>query len=285
MPPSLRKLKSALIWLRRSPHLFLTKTGSEIRRRSGSAPAEAGTIKLGDVAFPYDLAIDPRMMSLIYFGDYGLEIAMTLKRFLRPGMTFVDVGANVGYFSALGLSLVGKSGHVHAFEPVPPLFAQLQRVARANSQHDLVCNMHALGETDDLNLISISGSTNAGWNTIVPGFMSDSTVVETLSVKIQRLDEYLDSRNIRSVDLIKIDVEGFEFPVLRGSQGFFRKTSKKPPIICEVAPGAYSRLGCSLRDLNTFLEGYGYRSYDPVSRKLIDVTTLSGTTDVLFLSS
>ena len=153
-----------------------------------------------------------------------------------------------------------------------------------NAQYDLVCNMHALGETDDLNLTSLAGSSNAGWNTMVSGFMSGSTVVETLSVKTQRLDQYLDSREIRSVDFIKIDVEGFEFPVLRGSQGFFEKTTKKPPIICEVAPGAYSRLGCSLRDLNTFLERYGYRSYDPVSRKLIDVTTLSGTTDVLFLS-
>jgi hypothetical protein len=50
MPPSLRKLKSAVTWFKRSPHLLLKKTRSEIRRRSGWAPVEAETIKLGDVS-------------------------------------------------------------------------------------------------------------------------------------------------------------------------------------------------------------------------------------------
>jgi hypothetical protein len=102
--------------------------------------------------------------------------------------------------------------------------------------------------------------------------MSDSTAVETLSVKI------------RSADLIKVNVEGFELPVAPGSQGFFEKASRKPPIICEAVPSAYSKLGSLLRDLNAVLERYDYRSYDPTSLKVIDVTTLSGTTDVLFLS-
>jgi FkbM family methyltransferase len=231
------------------------------------------------------MALDPAHTNLMYFGDYGLEVAIVLERFLKPGMTFVDVGANVGYFSTLALRLVGKSGAVHAFEPVPSLFAQLEKVARANPQHDLVCNMCGLGENDDVSIISVAGSINAGWNTMVPGFMSSDLAVETVPVKVQRLDEYLFNRGFNSVDLIKIDVEGFELPVLRGSQAFFERTLHKPPIICEVQPSAYSKLGCSLPDLLAFLNRYGYHCYDPVSLDPLDVTTLSGATDVLFLSS
>jgi FkbM family methyltransferase len=280
----IRKIESAITWFKRSPHLFLKKLRAELKRKVGSTPLPVGSIWFSDAVFPYDLAVDSRMMSSIYFGDYGLDITMVLERFLRHGMTFLDVGANVGYFSALALSLVGRNGHIHAFEPVPSLFAHLEQVARANPQHDLVCNMCGLGETEDHKLISVAGGSNAGWNTMVPGFMSSNLAVETVPVRVQRLDKYLSSRRINSVDLIKIDVEGFELPVLRGSQAFFERMPNKPPIICEVAPGAYSKLGYSLRDLDAFLKRYDYRSYDPVSRNRIDVTTLSGTTDVLFLS-
>jgi FkbM family methyltransferase len=284
MPFKIRKIQSAITWFKRSPHLFLRKLRAELKRKLSSAPPSVGSISFSDVVFPYDLAVDSQMMSSYYFGDYGLDITMILERFLRPGMTFLDVGANVGYFSALALSLVGRNGHVHAFEPVPSLFAHLEQVARVNPQHDLVCNMCGLGESEDLNLISVAGSWNAGWNTMVPGFMSSNRAVEAVSVRVQRLDEYLFSRGINSVDLIKIDVEGFELPVLRGSQAFFENMPNKPPIICEIAPGAYSKLGCSLHDLDAFLKRYDYRSYDPMKGNLIDLTTLSGMTDVLFLS-
>jgi FkbM family methyltransferase len=231
------------------------------------------------------MALDPAHTNLMYFGDYGLEVAIVLERFLKPGMTFVDVGANVGYFSALALSLVGTNGHVHSFEPVPSIFAHLEKVARANPQYDLVCNMCGLGENDDVSTISVAGSVNAGWNTMVPGQMSSSIALETMSVKVQRLDEYLFSRGVGSVGLIKIDVEGFELPVLRGTQAFFERTLHKPPIICEVVPSAYSKLGCSLPDLRAFLNRYGYHCYDPVSLDPLDVTTLSGAPDVLLLAS
>jgi FkbM family methyltransferase len=285
MLPLFREIRSAVTWLKRSPNLFIRKLHAEMRRKLSSSPKPRGTINIGDVVFPYEMAVDPVCMNLIYFGDYDLEVAMVLERFLRPGMTFLDVGANVGYFSALALSLVGTNGHVHSFEPVPSIFAHLEKVARANPEHDLVCNMCGLGENDDVSIISVAGSINAGWNTMVPGFMSSDLAVETVPVRVQRLDEYLFGRGINSVDLIKIDVEGFELPILRGSQAFFEKMPNKPPIICEVQPSAYSKLGCSLRDLRGFLTRYGYRSYDPVSLSPVDVTTFSGATDVLFVSS
>lgn len=283
MSPILRKLKSAVTFFRRSPYLFLRKTRSEIRRRLESSPPSVGIIKLGDVSFPYDLEVDPRMMRAIYFGDYGLEIAILLEQFLRPGMTFLDLGANVGYFSALALDLVGSKGHVHSFEPVPSLFSRLERVAQANLEYNLACTRCALGESEDVLPISVAGNINAGWNTMVPGFM-EIEASERIAVKVQRLDGYLEAKKIDSIDLIKIDVEGFELPVLRGTRAFFNKTAKKPPIICEVAPEAYFKLGSSLGDLKTLMEEYGYRSYNPISRKPIDVTALERTTDVLFLA-
>jgi FkbM family methyltransferase len=241
-------------------------------------------IQIGSVSFPIDPELDAGMMSAIQFGDYGLEVALLLEEFLQPGMTFVDVGANVGYFSAIALDRVRLTGSVHSFEPVPDLFRRLEAFAYANPQYRLACNMCALGSKAETRTLAVAGVTNAGWNTLVPNFMEASGQVENILVDVQRLDEYLALLSISAVDLIKIDVEGYEFPVLRGAEGFLATTYKKPPIICEIAPEAYSRLETSLEEFCNYMARLHYRAHDLLSRAPLNLPSLTYTTDVLFLA-
>lgn len=73
------------------------------------------------------LRSDKWIERLMWAGAYEPELVAMLKRALRPGMTVLDMGANIGYFSAIAAALVGPSGRLHAFEPAPSCFGQLER--------------------------------------------------------------------------------------------------------------------------------------------------------------
>jgi hypothetical protein len=104
------------------------------------------------------------------------------------------------------------------------------------------------------------------------------------AVRTERLDRYLSRRGIERVALIKIDTEGFELPVLRGASGFLDSATPLPPVLCEVAPGAYPLLGGRVADLQEYMARHGYSAFDVErgSRPLC-VEGLTETTNVLFV--
>jgi len=227
------------------------------------------------------LTADPRVSRKMFFGLYEWPIVATMKRFLRPGNVFVDVGANVGYLSAIGLGLVQETGEVHSFEPVPEYFLRLSRLATSNPEFKLFPNQMAASDTLGTSEISIAAN-NPGWNTMVPGFMPLDHLKERLTISTLRLDQYQGLKK-KDIALVKIDTEGFELPALRGMENIFA-AGQRPPIICEIAPEAYSRLGLSLSDLNVYVTKLGYKSRLIVGTHLqpVSVESLKSTADVLF---
>jgi len=235
--------------------------------------------RINGVLFEFDYDLHP-IIKKMYFGCYEMETIEAMKNVLKPGDVFIDVGANIGYLSAIGASLVGKNGQVHSFEPVPQYFRRLEKMAMMNPDYKIVINQCALGEEEGTGNICIA-SQNIGWNTMVPNLMSRDTLKETLKVPIHRLDSYIKENEIDDISLIKIDVEGFEFPVLKGLQGYFEKTENRPVVICEVAPSAYSLLGCKLAELSEYLKKYDYSTFSLVNARVkVDITELVRTTNV-----
>jgi len=263
------------------PGLFARKS---IARLSAAAPfmPKRATLRLGGVRFECEFALDPRVRDM-YFGAYEPDEVALLRRVLRPGDTFVDVGANIGYFTAVGASLVGPAGQVHAFEPVPEFFARLETLARLNPSFRIHVNGVAIGDREGVAEIRVSAEHNIGWNTMVPGLMSADRARAAHEVRVLRLDRYLEERGIETVSLIKVDVEGFELPALRGLAGWLERTRQRPPILCEVAPGAYPRLGCEVADLFRELGRFGYRATGVTpGAGPVRPETLRETTNVLF---
>ena len=238
--------------------------------------------RINGVLFEFDFGLDPVIKGM-YFGCYEMEMIEAMKNLLKSGDVFIDVGANIGYLTAIGAGLVGKSGQVHSFEPVPEYFRRLEKMAMMNPDYRIVVNQCALGEKEGTGNICVARQ-NIGWNTMVPNFMKGGTLKETLRISIDRLDSYLEENAIEDVSLIKIDVEGFEFPVLKGLQVYFEKTSNRPAIICEVVPNAYSLLGRKLAELPEYIKEYGYSIFGLVNmhaRVKVDVMKLVRTTNVL----
>lgn len=241
--------------------------------------------KINGILFDFDFAYDPAIKKM-YIGEYEIKIVEVIKKVLKKGSTFIDVGASIGYLSAIGAGIVGKTGQVHSFEPVPQYFYRLKKMAMTNPNYKIVPNQCALGEERGIANIYITSIQNIGWNTMVPGFMSNETLKETLEVPVYRLDSYIKEKVLGNISLIKIDTEGFEFPVLKGLGNYFEDTNHRPVIICEIAPSGYPLLGYTLAQLFEYMKKYNYNTYSLVDINAeVDITKLEKTTDVVFISS
>jgi len=157
----------------------------------------------------------------MYCGEYEEETIGVMRKFLRQGDTFVDIGANIGYLSAVAAGIVGVTGRVYSFEPVPGPFSRLRNVASLNQEYHITVNQCALGAEDGSAKIAVTNLANIGWNTIVPGFMSQDTIKESIDVPVLRFDNFVEKNSLKNISLIKIDTEGYEYPVLKGFRGFF----------------------------------------------------------------
>jgi FkbM family methyltransferase len=238
--------------------------------------------KIRGINFMFDFSYDTAM-GLMYSGVYEKDIVDAISGILKEGDAFIDVGANIGYISAIGLGKVGKTGEVHSFEPVPKYNSRLRWLAELNKAYKIRTNQCAVTENGGTVNIHVTNLPNIGWNTAVPGFMESETIGETVSVPAVRLDSYISEHKIKNIKLIKIDTEGYEFPVLKSLKNYFEATSERPGIICEISPGANRLLGYSLPHISGYMLGFGYKAFrlDRMDQE-VDIPAIQKTTNVLF---
>jgi FkbM family methyltransferase len=178
---------------------------------------------------------------LLYLeGERFLAERFLLRRRLRPGDQVVDVGANIGYYMLLFRQLVGDAGRIHCFEPEPENVIELRRNVRRNRLDGVDVHPVAAGDADGR--ISLHAGINGK---VAP----DGT--GSLTVDLRRLDSVLSHR----VDLMKIDVEGYEGHVLAGAEGLL--AAYRPALFVEVHP-AFLAPPTSLDGIFARL-----RAYDP----------------------
>lgn len=284
MEPYLRQMlwkigKSAGSALR-EPALYYRK----LRSKVCPLPGPLAQDKTNGVFFEYDFNYDMQVKAM-YYGFYEFYLVRTMKRLLKKGGIFIDVGASIGYISSIAAGLVGESGQVHSFEPVPRHFERLQNFVKNNNRYNIVANNSALGDREGTADIAVSNTLNIGWNTMVPNLITKELTKEKIEVPVQRLDAYIKNNGLDKISLIKIDTEGFEFPVLRGLKGYFENTASYPPIICELDPDAYPLLGYEIDELSDYMEKYDYQPFSMVNnKKKIAVRELKKTTNVVFIS-
>jgi FkbM family methyltransferase len=164
-------------------------------------------------------------------GSYEPDVSATLRSVLGQGDTFVDIGANIGWFSLLGASLVGATGRVIAIEPNPRNVALLRQSAKDNGFDNIEVLAVALSERAGAVALETDGSNGR----IIPVDGPPPAPVEAeFVVAGHPLDEILASAGVSRVDVVKIDVEGAEPLVLRG--GLSTIASSRPVLISEFFP-------------------------------------------------
>jgi FkbM family methyltransferase len=237
--------------------------------------------RFGDVLFEIDSSLRVKAAAMRSAASSPLVVD-AMKRYLYPGGIFIDVGANIGYLAAIGASLVGPRGQIHCFEPVPRYVLSLRRLVELNPRHFIVVSPFAVGAVAGVSKVHVT--REPGQNTLVPGYKSGAEVCGSIEVPVVRLDSYIDAHELTHIDLIKIDAEGFELPILEGLTGFFDK-GQRPTIICEVAPRAYPLLGREIGELAHLMSRYGYSARDIIDGKTaVHLSDLKHVTDVLFLA-
>jgi FkbM family methyltransferase len=267
--------------LARNPALFCRLMLAKLNTARPMPPLPARR-RIGKIVFEYDLA-DYRGTAPMYFGSYALLVVNAMQRYLRPGDVFLDVGANIGYLSAVAARLVGPQGQVHAFEPVPAYFVRLGRLAALNPEYLIAANPCAAGETPGICTMYVT--LEPGQSTLVRSYKVEPEILSTIDVPVVRLDSYLKQNQIERVALIKIDAEGFELPILRGLRNYFESCRHRPAIICEIAPRAYPLMGRSVSELAGFMAEFGYTARDLVDGVTpVDLGAIEHVEDVLFLA-
>jgi FkbM family methyltransferase len=158
---------------------------------------------------------------------------------LKPGDVFVDIGANHGYFTLIAASQVGPSGRVYAFEPNPPVFAQLAAHVRLNGFDDRVRMSDAAQSDSDGEAIFFVSQcrTNSGLSSLAPaaerlegGLLSSD---HTVRVRTETFDGWYARTSPGRIAVVKIDVEGAEDRVLNGMAATLRSGAIQS-IVCET---------------------------------------------------
>ena len=119
----------------------------------------------------------------MWAGAYECALVRMLRSFLKPGMVFLDLGANIGYFSAIAAALVGTSGRVFAFEPSPHCFTYLERNLRGFEQAAIYnC---AVSDTNGPRPFYLHPAEN-GWGSL----FADRGLTERIHIDTIRLDDW-----------------------------------------------------------------------------------------------
>jgi FkbM family methyltransferase len=188
----------------------------------------------------------------IFREQYEPEL-MLLERFLKPGMVFVDGGANTGVFTFTAARLVGSTGRVLAFEPGSSCFAALKRSQSLNGWSHISIHQRALSDRSGVaRLYHHLGQENA----FSLGSDESASFDEVATVS---LDEIAQAEQLTQVDFIKLDVEGAEELVLRGAAKVLEQS--RPVILFEVNPEAIGRLNLSIDGACQLLTARGYRLF------------------------
>ena len=168
------------------------------------------------------------LSQLIYFiGEYERPITEIVRAFVRPGSICLDVGANIGWYTTLMQVLAGPGGEVHAFEPVPGTFSVLSgNVASNRHPAQVALNNVALGESAGTVTMHTFGLLADGHASLSD--FGDSAAA-SVSVPMIVLDHYLEEKGVGPVDFVKIDIEGAELSMLKGSARLFAQ--ERPPVI------------------------------------------------------
>ena len=194
---------------------------------------------------------------ILLFGLYEKSYAVAFHRLLKPADVVLDIGANIGQYTLLAAEKVGAEGKVMAIEATPHIFERLQQHVNANGLDNVLLMPCAVGAAEGTVSMKVIADDNDGMHHV------SVTLGEagTTEVPLRRVDDLL-ARFLpdREVDVVKIDVEGWEEAVFEGAKRLFQQTAP-PTVFFESIEAHASRFGFSAKCLGETFLAQGYRLF------------------------
>jgi len=190
-------------------------------------------------------------------GDYESYKTEAFMANLQPGDVVIDIGAHVGYFTAIASRKVGEDGKVIAFEPRPLNLRFLKKHVNLNNLRNVRIVPYGVAEISGNRHFDIDTGTGTG-------HISESG---EMKIEVVSLDKEYDGGRIPKPDFLKIDVEGGEVDVLKGSKRVIKSTYPKILVATH---------GKDTHDFVTgFLKRYGYRL------EILNPKAIKGDTEII----
>jgi FkbM family methyltransferase len=191
-------------------------------------------------------------------GSYESGMLKVLETFLCPGSTFVDLGANEGYFTVIGAKLCGASGRVVAVEPQERLLPVIAENLRLNGVNWANVLNVAVTDTPGVATIQLTPDTNNGASGL---HRATKYRLPTQPVATRTLAQVLNDEGLARVDLMKVDIEGFEYEALLGSPEVFAQHRVRA-LALELHPTILTKRNKDVADINKMLADNSYNITD-----------------------
>jgi FkbM family methyltransferase len=203
-------------------------------------------------------------------GVYDYTELRIVRRLLRPGGDFVDVGAHIGMYSVAAACALAGRGRVLAIEPHPESRKRLEaNLALNGCENVVVVGCAASAAEGPATLVLAQPGGDASWSTLEASRLDGG---ETVGVETTTVDREVERLGL-APRVVKIDVEGHELSVLAGMQRTLAR--HRPAVLCEVGPATSAELSERLGDA-------GYRGFRVGIRRLLPLESASGMFNALF---
>ncbi|MFJ4704419.1 FkbM family methyltransferase [Streptomyces anulatus] len=224
-------------------HLRAHPVATMVRLRSGDMVA----VTTSDVIQRYQYL----------FGEWEPNLSAFLRDRLRPGDTFIDVGAHRGAFSLLASHAVGPRGRVVAIEPSPQFHDELTDAATANRRTNIQAIWSAVSDSRGTMTLYLEDPANLGHTTAV----RPRHVHAAFEVPTAPLAELVSRAEFATARVIKIDVEGAEAAAIRGLLPAIPGLRDDAELVVEITPRLLAKQGESAADLIDSLRAHGFHAY------------------------
>jgi len=198
-------------------------------------------------------AQEPLGREIFLSGQWDTSVTNLVLAILRPGDMVVDIGAHVGYVSLLASKQVGVHGKVYAFEPATATRSMLLDHLKLNGATNIEVRTQAISDRAGTVTFNAVTEGNLGLSSIRAVHESKSSV----EVMTARLDDVL--VDLKSLRLIKIDIEGAEQLALNGMPHILKKHS--PDLIVEVTDRFLREMGSTAQSMQDYMTTFGYKMY------------------------
>lgn len=177
-----------------------------------------------------------------------------ISQLLRKGMICLDIGANIGYYVLLESKIVGDTGRVIAIEPSPQNYSCIQKNLQLQKSQNVNAFNFAAGDTDGSIRFFVNERSN-GCKVLLEGEKLPNRPGTVIEVPIKRMDNFLNEKEIKKIDFVRMDVEGYEWNIFQGMINTIQKS--KPIVQLEVHKG---RMGNKIT--NNFFEFFKTNGYE-----------------------
>ncbi len=226
----------------------------------------------------YELDLSEGIDLAVYlFGAFEPSTRAALAKYVKPGMTVLDIGANIGSHTLHLANLVGAAGRVYAFEPTAFAYAKLLRNLSLNPvlESRVIAQQYFLtgADIDEPPQQIHSSWPLVGGNDRHPKLCGVQK--STNGARAKTLDSILADQGDPIIHLVKMDVDGFECDVLSGATRMM--SAHKPVFIAELQPYILTEHGHSIEQMMSFFIPLGYRFFHEKTEEVLP-------SDALFIS-